>query len=123
MVTSSTHAAYLTVQMLRAFEKEHGKEISRFKMTKRTLRHLAARGSLRGAFIEDWEAEMADLGWIVFEIDDSFGLVRHQIVNSSWPRIASKRIDRLVQRVRRGEPDAISEISEGMIESESAEDD
>ena len=81
--------ARLTIHLVKAFDEEHERKTTRFRLSQKTLRLIALRSSLRDVFIEEWRDELAGLAWAAFRIDDNFGLIERGTVNgwnSNWFR-------------------------------------
>lgn len=112
MRLSTTEAALVTAYLIRKYEDERGKPITRLRLSKSSLRRLALRHRLREAFVQDWQDELASgWGWIVSDHGDEFGLVRSEVI-SGWVRIGTKRIASERQKLRRGDRSVLGAISE-----------
>ena len=93
--------ARLTIHLVKAFDEEHERKTTRFRLSQKTLRLIALRSSLRDVFIEEWRDELAGLAWAAFRIDDNFGLIERGTVNG-WTRIGSARITDILRCLRQG---------------------
>lgn len=102
--------ALLTVYLIHAYAREKAKEVTRARISRKTLRILAVRKPLRQPFIDDWVTELADLGWSAWEDGDNFALLRTDTIEG-WARISARRISDTMERVRNGDPDVFDEIA------------
>jgi hypothetical protein len=82
--------------------ERRGKELSRARLSQVTLKRLWNRESLG----ETWLAEVNDwllsAGWTLFYAGTTFGIVKTSVVED-WPRIASKRIQGMLDQVAAGQ--------------------
>lgn len=114
--------AILTIELVRAYDMEYGRNSSRFRITSKTLRRVSNRGRFRDAFLDDWIDALALLGWAVIRIDDDFALIKSDTV-AGWTRIASSRIDSLIRSVHDQEPGVLDDIiDELMLQRQDADD-
>ena len=118
---SAAEAAILAIFLIREFDREKAKMTTRARISESTLRIIANRRRLSGAFVDDWTDELAILGWSAFPVGDRFGMIRNDTADC-WPRIASKRIQPVLQDLRRGDRTMWSRI-EAVVEDETAEPD
>jgi hypothetical protein len=81
--------------------QRRGKELTRARVSRVTLRRLWNRESLS----EPWLAEINDwllsAGWTLLYAGSTFGVVKKSVVEN-WPRIASKRIQEVLDKVAAG---------------------
>ena len=104
---SAEEVAMLVVLMIQRYSQERGRDVSRFRMARASLRRLAIRDRLRDALVEDWIDVMAlDYDWIVFTKDEEFLLLKAETTRT-WTKIATKRCDDLIKRLRNGDSSAI----------------
>lgn len=118
--------AILVVLMIKRYCHERGRDTSRIRLARTSLRRLAIRGNLRDVFIDDWIDVMAtDYGWIVFRQEGEFLLLKSD-ATKTWTKIATKRCDDLIRRLRAGDHSAIedaeTEIDRAADDSEDDED-
>jgi hypothetical protein len=101
--------AMLTVILIQRYAKERGKDVSRFRLARNSLRRLAIRDRLRDTFVEEWADVMAlEYNWLVFMHADEFLLLRAE-TTQTWTKVATKRCDDLIKRLHRGEGKAIDD--------------
>jgi hypothetical protein len=119
---TALYAAYL----IDLYAREKGKEITRLRLSRNSLRLLSLRANLKQAFVDDWADELAtEWGWIAFPHGEEFGLIDASAV-SGWVRIGTRRIadDRL--KLKRGDRSALVKMREAlagrMLTDEAAED-
>ena len=118
---TAAELAILVILMIQRYSRERGREVSRFRLARNSLRRLAIRDRLRDALVDDWVDVMAlEHGWLVFAHDEEFLLLRADS-SKTWTKIATKRCDDLIKRLRKGDTTAISD-AEGEIEPPSGPD-
>jgi hypothetical protein len=64
---SAFETALMLLKMLNAYEGESGRELSRFRVSRKTLRFVAGRDQLRDAFADEVGERLRGLGWVFFE--------------------------------------------------------
>jgi hypothetical protein len=101
--------AILVVIMIQRYAKERGRDVSQVRLARNSLRRLAIRNQLRDSLVDDWSDIMAlEYGWLVFRQDEEFSLVKAK-VTKTWVKIASKRCDDLIKRLRQGDASALGD--------------
>ncbi|WP_227633122.1 hypothetical protein, partial [Klebsiella pneumoniae] len=60
---SAAHTAKLIVLNAYYYGQEKDKNISRYKISKNTLRTMSGRNSIRTSFLSELDYELAELGW------------------------------------------------------------
>src|SRR5260221_4865702 len=89
---TAAEAALVTVFLINRYVAEKGKEVSRLRLSRSSVRRLALRANLRESFVEEWRDALAtDWGWIAFPLGEQFGLIRDDSV-SGWVRLGTTRI-------------------------------
>jgi hypothetical protein len=83
--------AVAIMHLLRKYEDETGKELSRFRISRNTLRYLSLRANLREDFVVQWIDETARWGWLAFPHGEEFALI-HSSSTAGWVRIGAKRL-------------------------------
>lgn len=83
--------AIFVLKTLLTYEGETSRQLSRFRISRKTLRIIAARSYLRDSFVDDVGESLRELGWIMFEFGDHYCFIRMDRIEN-WQRIASKRI-------------------------------
>jgi hypothetical protein len=115
-------AALLTAYLIHLYETEKGKEISRFRLSRDSVRRLGLRLNLREAFTAEWaEAMASDWGWIAFAHREEFGLIRISAV-SGWVRLGTKRVSEDLRRLRRGDCSVLTKIRDVLAQLPTEED-
>jgi hypothetical protein len=106
---TAAELALLVVLLVQRYAKERSKEISRFRLARGSLRRLAIRKRLRDALVDDWQDIMAlEHGWLVFVDSEDFVLIQAESAKT-WTKIATKRCDDLITRLRAGDATAIQD--------------
>ena len=106
---TATELAILVAIMVQRYAKERGREVSRFRLARSSLRRLAIRDRLRDALVDEWIEVMAlEYGWVVFAHDEEFLLLKSEITRT-WTRIATKRCDDFIKRLRGGDGTAVND--------------
>lgn len=90
MITSY-QAALLILRAHEAYQAESDRALTRFRLSRKTMRRLSGRTNLRDAFIDDVKEEMIEFGWAMFPVGDQYALLKLDRVDS-WQRIAAGRI-------------------------------
>lgn len=107
----------LVTLLIQRYSNERGREVSRFRLARNSLRRLAIRDRLRDALVDEWIDAMAhDHGWITFIHAEEFLLLKEDSTRT-WTKIATRRCDDLIKRLRKGDASAIDE-AESEIEPE-----
>jgi hypothetical protein len=88
---SAADVAVLTVHLAYRYADEKHTNLTRFRVSNRSLRKIAGRSHLREAFLEEWAAALAEMGWMVIWHGDNNALIRTAAIDG-WARISSKRI-------------------------------
>ncbi len=66
--------------------------LKRARLTSKTLCNISGRVSLRSHFIVQLQAELDDLGLILFESERGFGLIRYSLLNGAMVLSESSHI-------------------------------
>lgn len=120
---TASELAILTLLMIQRYESERGKEVSRLKMSRNSLKKLAIRDRLRDSIIDEWIDVMAlEHKWITFIHDEEFLLIKSD-ATQSWTKIASKRCDDIIKRLRKGDSSAISDVENEIVFGSEPDDD
>ena len=108
--------------LIQRYSAERGKDVSRFRLARNSLRRLAIRARLRDSLVDDWVDIMAlEYGWLVFADAEEFLLLKKDSA-ATWTKIATKRCDDLIKRLRNGDHAALND-AESEIERASELDD
>jgi hypothetical protein len=106
---TSSEVALLVALLIQRYSAERGKEVSRFRLARSSLRRLAIRARLRDALVDEWVDVMAlEHGWLVFADAEEFLLLRKNSA-ATWTKIATKRCDDLIKRLRSGDQTAVDD--------------
>ncbi|MFT9027297.1 hypothetical protein [Acetobacter indonesiensis] len=115
ILPNASQLALLVSLLIQRYITERGKDISRFRLARNSLRRLAVRARLKDTLVDEWVDHMAlEYGWIVFIDAEEFLLIRKDIT-STWTKIATKRCDDLIRRLRAGD---VSVIDDAEVEFE-----
>jgi hypothetical protein len=108
---SASELAILVVLMIQRYGHERGREVSRFRLARNSLRRLAIRNRLHDSLIDAWIDVMAlEHGWLTFTHDEEFLLLQVES-SKTWTKIATKRCDDLIKRLRKGDSSAIDDAA------------
>ncbi len=117
----ASELAILVVLMIQRYSRERGREVSRFRLARNSLRRLAIRDRLRDALVDEWIDVMAlQHGWLTFAHDEEFILLKADSTRT-WTKIATKRCDDIIKRLRNGDDSAINDAA-GEIDGQSVPD-
>lgn len=94
---TAEQTALLLELMRQRREEEAGRTTTRYRISSATLRRISGRLRLRDTFLDELTDAMAELGWVIIPLGDNFGVLNGGAVEA-WPRIASRRIRRELQR-------------------------
>ena len=78
------------------------KELSRARLSQVTLKRMWSRESLGEAWLAEVNDWLLSAGWTLFYAGTTFGIVKTSVVED-WPRIASKRIQGMLDQVAAGQ--------------------
>jgi hypothetical protein len=96
----SREAALLLLHALEERGQRRGKEMTRARLSRVTLKRLWNRENLSELWLNEVNEWLLSAGWIVFYAGTTFGAVKNSIVEN-WPRVASKRFEDVLDEVRR----------------------
>jgi hypothetical protein len=75
--------------------------VSRVRLSELTLRRLWTRGRLSDDFLNEVQEWLSRGGWTLFFAQSTYAVVKTNVV-LSWSRLASKRMNEDIQKVRQG---------------------
>jgi len=109
---SSEHTAKAILINLAMYSEDKGKDLSRFRISKKSLKVAANRLTLREAFVIDVIDEMAQLGWSCIDVgtmatEGELAFIQTDKIDV-WPRLGMIRITKFVRM--RGSLDAVHEV-------------
>ena len=111
---SPAEAALFAAYLIHTYEQEKGRNITRLRLSRQSVRRLALRHRLREAFIAEWQDELASVGWIAFEHGEEFCLIRTDAA-SGWVRIATKRVAAEREKLQRGDRSVLETLREALV--------
>lgn len=109
---SAAHTAKLIVLNAYFYGKEKDKSITRYKISKNTLRTMSGRSSIRSSFISELDYELAELGWMLVENHDDDLCFMIMSTTGNWAKLSSRRLNNLIDEGA----DGIDEAYENNIE-------
>lgn len=74
------------------YGEEKEKAISRYKMSKATLRNLSGRQKIHDSFLAEVEYELAEEGWTFITNNDDECCFMVMATMNNWPKLSSKRV-------------------------------
>jgi hypothetical protein len=97
----SRQAALLLLHAIDERGLRRGKEMTRARLSRITLKRLWNREDLSERWLADVNEWLLSAGWTLLYAGTTFGAVRSSVVEN-WPRVASKRSEGVLDQVRRG---------------------
>jgi hypothetical protein len=91
--------ALLLLRLLELRNEEN--PVSRVRLSELTLRRLWTRGRLSDDFLNEVQEWLSRGGWTLFFAQSTYAVVKTNVV-LSWSRLASKRMNEDIQKVRQG---------------------
>jgi hypothetical protein len=83
--------ALLVAHLASMYGKEKGKETTRFRLSRTSVRFLSLHENLREAFVAEFVDALARFGWVAFPRGEEFGLIQKSAI-AGWVRIGTKRV-------------------------------
>ncbi|WP_312925306.1 hypothetical protein [Atlantibacter hermannii] len=112
------HKALQTAKLLvlnaKLYENEKQKPVTRYKISKNTLRNISGRKTIRPAFIAEVEYELTELGWMLIENHEDELCFMIMATTGSWAKLSSKRLTDLIM----SDSEAIDEAYEELVEND-----
>jgi hypothetical protein len=104
---SAEEAALVTAYMVHEYEKTKGKPVTRFRISRDSVRKNGQQENLREVFVDKWKEALAgEYGWVAFEVGEEFALIRKPLLKG-WVRLGAKRILQTRQELRAGDRTAL----------------
>lgn len=75
----------------KSYEKERGRQVTRYRFSETTLRRISRRKALRQGFLTELEEEVAELGWLFFRLGPDFAVI-DLTKSSTWTKLGAKRL-------------------------------
>jgi hypothetical protein len=94
-------AALLLLHALEERGRRRGKDMTRARVSRVTLRRLWNRENLTDPWLTEVNEWLLSAGWTLVYAGTTFGVVKTSVVEN-WPRIASKHLDPVIEQVNRG---------------------
>lgn len=91
--------ALLLLRLLELRNEENA--VSRVRLSELTLRRLWTRGRLSEEFLNEVQEWLSRGGWTLFFAQTTYAVIKTSVV-LSWSRLASKRMDDDLEKVRQG---------------------
>ena len=98
---SSREAALILLYALTERGQRRGKELTRARVSQVSLKRLWNRENLNEAWLAEVNDWLLSAGWTLFHAGTTFGVVKKSVVEN-WPRIASSRIQDVLDQVAAG---------------------
>lgn len=95
---SAHHTAKLLILNAFFYEKEKSKPVTRYKISKNTLRTISGRSTIRATFLEEIEYELSELGWVMIENHDDELCFMIMSTTGSWAKLSSKRLNNIINK-------------------------
>lgn len=90
------------MHLVKAKEKESGKEVTRFRVSEATLKRLFGRRRIPQDFLSEVEEWLFEGGWALFFAGSTYAMIKVSAVEG-WTRLSSKRIAADLKSVSKGE--------------------
>jgi hypothetical protein len=97
----SRQAALLLLHAIDERGLRRGKEMTRARLSRITLKRLWNREDLSERWLADVNEWLLSAGWTLLYAGTTFGAVKNSVVEN-WPRVASKHSEDVLDHVRRG---------------------
>ena len=94
-------AALILLYALAERGVRRGKDLTRARVSRVTLKRLWNRENLNEAWLAEVNDWLLSAGWTLLYAGGTFGVVKKSVVEN-WPRIASKRIQDVVDEAAAG---------------------
>lgn len=92
MKLSANATACLLILNARGYSEEKARELSRFRVTRNSIRRISGWNRLSAPFMEELAQAMAEYGWFFLEFNDTeFAAIQIDKVGS-WVRLGSSRV-------------------------------
>jgi hypothetical protein len=120
---TAEETALCVAYLIYLYTQEKGKDVTRLRLSRNSVRWLGLRATLKETFVDDWIEELAtEWGWIAFPHGEEFGLIDASVM-PGWVRIGTKRIadDRL--KLKRGDRSVLVKMREALARRKLTDDD
>jgi hypothetical protein len=111
---TAEETALCTAYLIYLYTQEKGKDVTRLRLSRNSLRWLSLRATLKEAFVDEWIEELAtEWGWIAFPHGEEFGLIDASTM-SGWVRIGTKRIAEGRLKLKAGDRSVLVKMREAL---------
>jgi hypothetical protein len=122
---TAAEAATLFALSVKRKEEELAKELSRARVSEKTVKRVTGRRRLDQRFVADLNECLLDFNLLLIDTGDAIGLLKASAVKG-WPRMTAQSIVEEIKQSRRGELDfdsAAEELAEdgGVLDEEEVE--
>jgi hypothetical protein len=97
----SREAALLLLHAIEERGQRRGKEMTRARLSRATLKSLWNRENLSEPWLDGVNEWLLSAGWTLFYAGTTFGAVKSSVVEN-WPRVASRHTEDILDEVRQG---------------------
>jgi len=87
--------AKLIILNLDEYAREKSKVITRYKISKETMRRISNRFNIHPGFIREVGNSLGELGWVLIESNDDHYCFLKQDAMNNWAKLTAKRIKSL----------------------------
>ncbi|MEJ5075777.1 hypothetical protein [Erwinia sp. MYb535] len=94
---SAMQTAKLIILNAHFYGEEKERPISRYKISRNTLRIISDRAALRDSFIIELEHAMAELGWLFVQNNDDECCFMVMTTTGNWAKLSSKRLTSFIK--------------------------
>jgi hypothetical protein len=94
-------AALVLLHALEERGQRRGKEMTRARVSRMTLKRLWNRESFTDAWLAEVNDWLLSAGWTLVYAGTTFGVMKTSVVEN-WPRIAWKHLDSVIEDVKQG---------------------
>lgn len=99
---SAWEAALLLLRAAEERGDRRQKELTRARLSARTLKQLFSRENLNESWLEEVNRWLLSAGWTLFKAGDTYALVQTSVVKN-WPRVAAKHLNDVLEKVARND--------------------
>jgi hypothetical protein len=109
-------AALLLRLALKERGDRRGKEMTRARLSRVTLKALWNRENLTEQWLAEVNEWLLSAGWTLFHAGTTFAVVKTSVVEN-WPRVASKHLALQIEETKRGEFD-FAQLEHDLLKTE-----
>jgi hypothetical protein len=93
MNLSPNECALIIAANVKSQERDRRKKITRFQLSLLSIAKISKRQVVSSIYLENLGAELLELGWCMFQVENTrFAFIRANSVNS-WVKFSSKEMD------------------------------